>query len=449
MATYCSHVICEMGVNAFFNEGKTLAVAEADALYLWAFYVGLGKIVYQTTISPSTGGSYGTSEGGETISYPSSLVPFVAWLRDGAPLLNGVPVATGSNTAGTTRAGSPGHPLAGVFDTAAAVESKAFPGAWKTTLGPYTSDGLHCINTGSYAIRDTVGSTGILVPPIKGVIEPYKARVVTTAPTTIAIRFNGPLAPGVVPATSAFAITNTGGADTVTGVSISGNVVTLTKSRATLASDFLTVSYTPPGMNPLQDGAARLATAFSGLVALNFIQPAVVQLVRLTTLATLVEVADPDWGYDYLPIGNGNYVSGFQQGISTVTLPASADGFVEATITDAVANGAAFGFKTASTNGAYTTITAGIIANGSISPNYRVLVAGAITTPTGTLAIAAGDIMRVQRTGTTITMLVSKDNRNTWTVLQTLTGQSTAALYVGAQVPVGQIKSLAGSTNLA
>ncbi|TCM55926.1 hypothetical protein C8J36_103293 [Rhizobium sp. PP-F2F-G48] len=49
------------------------------------------------------------------------------WLRDSAPINTGAAVATGSNVAETVRAGQAGHPLSGVFDVAAQLESKSDP----------------------------------------------------------------------------------------------------------------------------------------------------------------------------------------------------------------------------------------------------------------------------------------------------------------------------------
>lgn len=70
------------------------------------------------------------------------------WLRDGAPLIDGAPALTGG--VGAVRAGEAGHPLIGVCDIAAAVETPNPTGlVWDTSAGVPTLDGTHPTRIGS------------------------------------------------------------------------------------------------------------------------------------------------------------------------------------------------------------------------------------------------------------------------------------------------------------
>ena len=95
------------------------------------------------------------------------------------------------------------------------------------------------------------------------------AAIATTTPTQVQLTFSAPLNAVDSPATTAFTLANSGGTDTVSVVSVSGNVVTLTKSRTTLHTDVVTVSYTVPGSLPLQDAHGELVAAFSTIHVTN------------------------------------------------------------------------------------------------------------------------------------------------------------------------------------
>lgn len=129
----CTDIICEEGINDIgTGPSLTLAQTQARMIDVW---IGLGQAgarVYQTTITPRSTSTDGwvtlanqTPTAGDTVR-----VPFNNWLRDGAPILAGVAVATGSNAAGTLRAGTAGHPLKGYVEVADSLESARDSGKW-------------------------------------------------------------------------------------------------------------------------------------------------------------------------------------------------------------------------------------------------------------------------------------------------------------------------------
>ena len=80
------------------------------------------------------------------------------------------------------------------------------------------------------------------------------------AGTTAALYFSEPLDTGSTPATGDFTVSAGGSTQTVSGVKVAGNAVTLTLDAAT-AGDH-TVGYTP-GTNPLRDAAGNAVATFS------------------------------------------------------------------------------------------------------------------------------------------------------------------------------------------
>lgn len=137
-----THAIEGYGVNDIFNNARTLAQAQASVVAIWYDLARRGIKTWRTTITPKTTSTDGWSTvAGQTADAATSTRnSFNDWIRDGAPILNGVAVATGSNAAGTLRAGQTGHPLSGYFETADLVESARNSGLWKAT-GRAVADG--------------------------------------------------------------------------------------------------------------------------------------------------------------------------------------------------------------------------------------------------------------------------------------------------------------------
>ena len=104
----------------------------------------------QTTMVPYTklytgdggAGSLATLDG-QTETHAAWRNTMNTWLRDGAPIINGVAALTGGT--GAVRAGQAGHPLIGICDIAAALEAKNSRGetVWRVDRGAATDDGTH------------------------------------------------------------------------------------------------------------------------------------------------------------------------------------------------------------------------------------------------------------------------------------------------------------------
>lgn len=141
----CTHVICQYGVNDIGNN-QSLATIQASLVALWFTASRRGLPIYQTTITPSTGND-ATKE--------AVRVSLNTWIRDGAPILNGVAVATGSSATGTLRAGAIGHPLTTLIEVADLAETARNSGVYKAG---YSDDGTHPNAVGAAALAVAVSN---------------------------------------------------------------------------------------------------------------------------------------------------------------------------------------------------------------------------------------------------------------------------------------------------
>lgn len=128
---YFTHILCDLGINDI-NGGSSLTATQALWLAVWTDLTTHGRPVYQTTLAPFTTSTdnWTTISGQTPFAFESVRVQSNDWLRDGAPILNGVAVATGTTTTGTVRAGQIGHPLTGIVEIADLVESARDSGKW-------------------------------------------------------------------------------------------------------------------------------------------------------------------------------------------------------------------------------------------------------------------------------------------------------------------------------
>lgn len=145
-----THVLCETGFNDINMRWANGAGWEANcgvgAVRTWTAYAALGLSVWQTTTTPNTTGTWSTLEGQTPAPSTPDRIGWNRWLRDGAPLSDGVIVPTG--TVAAVRVGDPGHPLAGVIELADTLESARDSGLWRVDHGPLTTDGTHPRETG-------------------------------------------------------------------------------------------------------------------------------------------------------------------------------------------------------------------------------------------------------------------------------------------------------------
>lgn len=139
---YCSHVVCELGINDLSAGAgnKSAATLKSDLGVLYGF--AGGKPVYQTTITPrsSSSNSWATTAG-QTLD--ANAAQFTAFNDD----------------VRTTPA-----PLTGYFDISDAVSSARNSNFWKVTgvsFG-YTTDGTHPNQAANLLIKDS----GVLNPAV-------------------------------------------------------------------------------------------------------------------------------------------------------------------------------------------------------------------------------------------------------------------------------------------
>ena len=87
--------------------------------------------------------------------------------------------------------------------------------------------------------------------------------------SSLVLTYNETLDTNSVPATSAFAVSAGGSSVTVSSVSVSGSAVTLTLASAVTHGQTVSLNYTKPAMNPIQDGAGNDAAGLSGQAVVN------------------------------------------------------------------------------------------------------------------------------------------------------------------------------------
>lgn len=276
------------------------------------------------------------------------------------------------------------------------------------------------------------------------------AQILSAAPGQIVVTFPVTLNAGTVPPASAFAITNSGGADTVSAVAISGQTVTLTKSRTTLSTDTVTLAYTQPGTSALVDNNGNQVGSSSITVA-NGVGGAS-QSLRLGSLSNMTETAHAGGGWDYAETASAGYGAAAGRGLCAKKIPANADGWVQFTAAGAMgASGPMLGLQTATTFANYTSIDFGFYLDGQLA----ILTNGAPSFGGNGAAftIAAGSLLRLKRTAGTVTLEGSNDAGTSWTVMQTWGGSSTAALsivgMIGSTDAAAKIAQLTGSANVA
>ena len=139
----------------------------------------------------------------------------------------------------------------------------------------------------------------------------------TTAPTltmaavngaSLVLTYNEALDTGSTPATSDYTVTVAGSQRTVSDVAIGGSAVTLTLSPPVTDGQAVTVSYTVPHTNPVQDAAGNHAAALSNRTVTNNTTPD-------TTAPTLTMAA----------VNGASLVLTYDEALDTGSTPATSD----------------------------------------------------------------------------------------------------------------------------
>lgn len=146
LAAGCTHAVEGYGRNDY-AAGQTAAQLQATRISIWTDLASRGIKVYAGTNPPkvTSTDAFVTTVNQTTFTtgvQESARLTVNAWLRDGAPMLNGAPAATGSNAPGTLRAGSAGHPLTDVWDVSAAIETSLNSGIWKGPTRSFTDGAM-------------------------------------------------------------------------------------------------------------------------------------------------------------------------------------------------------------------------------------------------------------------------------------------------------------------
>lgn len=267
------------------------------------------------------------------------------------------------------------------------------------------------------AISNNVAAVDGLAPAFSS------AQVTNSQPAVILVTMNETLAASIPP-NGAF--TPSGGR-TVTGVTISGAVASVTVNTPYASTDTITIAYTQPGANPrLQDAAGNATATFAAQTVTNGVAAAGggngTGGLRFADLVTMTETsATPPYAYR----GAGASYNGNVNNGATSVMAMAGDGSVTIQIGDNTGK-PMLGLKTQSTTVGYSSIDCIVFADPA---GYaRIGTSGGVGGATGIIP-AAGDLMRMSRTGTTVVAAVSKDGGTTWTTINTWNNAPAGARY--------------------
>ena len=162
-------------------------------------------------------------------------------------------------------------------------------------------------STGSWTIRSTGFSMRIEVHGRANDITPPTFSRATVEGTKVVLHYSEALAEDRAPANTAFTVSVAGANRTVSTVAVSGTTVTLTLSGAAVTTgEVVTVSYTAPSANPLQDEAGNDAASFTSRSA--------------THLVTMVSNTGRAVTSSTLAVGSTQHALAFTTGAGAVTL---------------------------------------------------------------------------------------------------------------------------------
>ena len=307
-----------------------------------------------------------------------------------------------------------GHPVSSVALRGTFVDltvSSAFVNGEAASAVSYTQPG-------SNGLRDAAGN---LVVNFSGYSITNNAGVVVTvpaAPTGVsATAGNGQAVVNYTPGSNGgstitgYVATSTPGSFTGSATSGAIAVTGLTNGTA--------YTFTVHAVNSIGNSAESAAS--------SSVTPAVPSAsnVRFGSLNNLTESGSSS---PYTYTGNGTSFGTVMGGVSTTSRAVGTDGscaVVLGAATDAN-HEAMLGLLAGTSPVSYTAYTYGIFAPST--GTYRVIVAGAPTNATTSVACAVNDIMRLQVVGTTLNAQVSKDSGTTWTTIYTWTGISSSAI---------------------
>jgi lysophospholipase L1-like esterase len=194
-----TRALCNYGINDIRINNIAASDLQVTVLNIWQWLADRGVKNWQATYEPvSNSTDLWMTLANQTITSAPQNTTRVAmnnWFRDGSPINPyGYPVAAGTNTAGTLRAGSVGHPSAGYLEVADAVESSRDSGLWKATgraitdLNTTASSTAVTSATANFTsadvgkiIRGPYGTAGAVVNQLIGSVQSTTAATITVA----------------------------------------------------------------------------------------------------------------------------------------------------------------------------------------------------------------------------------------------------------------------------
>jgi uncharacterized repeat protein (TIGR02059 family) len=137
----------------------------------------------------------------------------------------------------------------------------------------YTKPATNALQTASGAQVATMNAqavtNNIILSPVF-----VSSSIENASPTILEMKYDLALA-NIVPSLTAFSVIVNSAARTVNSVAVSGTKVQLTLSTPVVYNDNISVSYTKPASNPLQNPAGGLAATFSARAVTNNVNPVV------------------------------------------------------------------------------------------------------------------------------------------------------------------------------
>ena len=144
-----THMIDQFGIN---DSGRTWDVIAKDALKTWNQFRAKPHLKYIVKTTLTLGGA-AKDRTDLSVAQAGNRELFNTWLRDGAPILNGAPVAPGTSGAarasyvrpdGTVATGTGTHPVTAISDVVHVIESVPNSGKYSDAVLPLVGgDALH------------------------------------------------------------------------------------------------------------------------------------------------------------------------------------------------------------------------------------------------------------------------------------------------------------------
>jgi len=246
------------------------------------------------------------------------------------------------------------------------------------------------------------------------------AVVTNTNKNIIALTYNETLDATSTPSTASFSAS---GGKTVTGVSISGLVVSVTVNSSYAFGDVITITYNP-GASPIRDVAGNNAASLSSQSVTN-------QIINLTALTFTTKTA----GFlgSSSPYTNNVATNWETTGLADQKIATGTNGYIMADITS-VNSDIMLAFNNEDENDEYAGIsgkdgyeffcwyTGTAVYRGHNASNVTLV---------GTFASGTNSKLRLDRTGTTVTIQTTTDG-TTWTTVYTFAPTSTGDVFINA-----------------